>query len=116
MTRRNPAHFSHRSVLEQRGAGKRIVEYRKDDTIFMQGDPSDAVFYIREGKFKLAITSQQGKEAVVAIVHAGDFIGEGCLAGQPLRMATATAMTVGSCIRIEKKTINELLHQRGKFS
>jgi len=103
-------------VLEPPGTGKRIVEYRKEDTVFMQGDPADAVFYTREGKFKRTITSHQGKEAVVAIISAGDFMGEGCLAGQPLRLTTVTAMTVGSCIRIERKAMHQLLHQRGKFS
>jgi CRP/FNR family cyclic AMP-dependent transcriptional regulator len=116
MATREPTYFPHRSVLERPGEGRRILEYRKGDTIFAQGDSADAVFYIREGKIKLTITSQQGKEAVVAIVSAGDFIGEGCLAGQPIRMAAAIAMTKGSCIRIEKKTMNQLLHQRGKFS
>jgi CRP-like cAMP-binding protein len=116
MAKREPAQFPHRRVLEQLSEGKRVLEYRKGRTIFAQGDPADAVFYIREGKIKLTVTSQQGREAVVAIIGAGDFIGEGSLAGQPLRMATATAMTDGSSLRIEKKTMNQLLHQRGTFS
>jgi CRP/FNR family cyclic AMP-dependent transcriptional regulator len=116
MAKRQPAHFPHRDVLEQLGEGTRILEYRKNRILFAQGDPADAVFYIREGKLKLTVTSRQGKEAVVAVIGAGDFIGEGCLAGQPLRMAAATAMTDGSSLRIDKTTMNQLLHQRGKFS
>ena len=116
MTKREPAQFPHRRVLEQLSEGNRILDYHKNRILFAQGDPADAVFYIREGKVKLTVTSQQGKEAVVAIMSAGGFLGEGCLAGQPLRMATATAMTDGSSLRIEKKTMNRLLHQRGKFS
>jgi CRP/FNR family cyclic AMP-dependent transcriptional regulator len=114
--KKQPAHFPHRRVLEQLGEGKRVLEYRKNRILFAQGDPADAVFYIREGKIKLTVTSQQGKTAVVAIIGADAFLGEGSLAGQPLRMATATAMTSGSSLRIEKKTMNALLHERGKFS
>ena len=116
MAKRKSAQFPQQRVLEELDKGKRILEYGKNHIIFAQGDPADAVFYIREGKIKLTVTSQQGKEAVVAIIGAKDFLGEGCLAGQPLRMATAAAMTDGSSIRIEKKRMNELLHQRGKFS
>jgi len=116
VTKRKLEHFPQRRVLEELDKGKRILEYRKNHIIFAQGDPADAVFYIREGKIKLTVTSQQGKEAVVAIVGTGDFLGEGCIAGQPLRMARAIAITDGSSLRIEKKTMNELLHQRGKFS
>jgi CRP/FNR family cyclic AMP-dependent transcriptional regulator len=116
MAKDGSARFPHRHVLEGLSEGKRILEYRKNRIIFAQGDRADAVFYIREGRIKLSVTSQQGKEAVVAIVGTGDFIGEGCLAGQSLRMATATAMTEGSSIRIEKNAMNRLLHQRGAFS
>jgi CRP-like cAMP-binding protein len=116
MVYRHPSRFKHRNALEKPGDGKRIIAYRKRDTIFVQGARADAVFYIRDGRIKLATASQQGKEAVVAIVGAGDFIGEGCLAGQLLRMATATAMTDGSCIRIEKQAMNRMLRERGKFS
>lgn len=104
------------SVLGRPGPGKRLVSYRKRDTIFAQGDPGDAVFYILEGKIKLTVASPQGREAVVAILGAGDFIGEGCLAGQPVRMATATAMTSSACLRIGKKVMTALLRQRGEFS
>ena len=66
--------------------GKTVLEYGADRTIFMQGDPADSVWYLQQGKVKLAVTSQQGKEAIVAVLGAGEFFGEGCLAGQPLRI------------------------------
>src|SRR5579864_4822304 len=97
VARRKPQHFKHLSTLEKPGAGKRVVEYRPKDTLFHQGDAADGLFYVRDGKIKLTTTSSQGKEAIVAIVGPGDFVGEGCLAGQPLRMATAIAMTACSC-------------------
>src|SRR5579864_9459309 len=116
MNRSKAADFAHRSVLERSGAGKQVIEFRKGDIIFAQGDPADAVFYTRGGKIKLTTTSDQGKEAVVAIVRAGGFIGEGCLAGQVLRKATAVAMIDSSCTRVEKAAMIQLLHQRGEFS
>jgi len=116
VAQRHPRYFKHLSTLEKPGTGKRVVAYRPKSTLFAQGDVADAVLYVRDGKIKLATTSAQGKEAIVAMVGAGDFIGEGCLAGQPLRMATATAMTACSCIRIDKTVMNQLLHQRGLFS
>jgi len=93
-----------------------VVDYRPKETLFAQGDVADTVFYVRDGKIRLTTTSSHGKEAIVAMVGAGAFVGEGCLAGQPLRMATATAMTACSCIRIDKPVMNRLLHQRGLFS
>src|SRR5437867_4549470 len=79
--------------------------FRKNATIFSQGSPADAVFYVEQGKVKLTVLSTRGKEAVVAILGTGDFFGEGCLAGQPLRMATATAMTECSILRVQKATM-----------
>jgi CRP/FNR family transcriptional regulator, cyclic AMP receptor protein len=76
--------------------GGTTKDYRKKTTVFSQGSPADAVFYIEKGKVKLTVLSTRGKEAVVAILGSGDFFGEGCLAGQPLRMATATAMTAAA--------------------
>jgi CRP/FNR family cyclic AMP-dependent transcriptional regulator len=116
LARRDPRRFKHISALERPGPGKRKVEYRPDGIVFAQGDIADAVFYVRDGKIKLATASSLGKEAVVAIVGAGDFIGEGCLTGQLRRMATATAMTRCTCNRLSKTAMNQLLHQRGRFS
>src|SRR5579863_9301567 len=90
--------------------------YRKKQIIFTQGAPADDVFYIQRGRVKLSVVSKQGKEAVVAILGTGDFFGEGCLAGQPLRMATATAMTDCSVMRLEKAAVVVLLHEEPAFA
>ena len=96
--------------------GKTIVEYGADRNIFRQGEPADSLFYLRQGKVKLSVISQQGKEAIVAILSAGEFFGEGCLAGQPLRMATATAMTDCTLVRIEKSLMARMLHEQHDIS
>ncbi len=96
--------------------GKTVLEYGANRTIFSQGQPADSVFYLRRGKVKLAVTSQQGKEAIVAVLGAGEFFGEGCLAGQPLRIATATAMTDCTLARIEKTQMARMLHERHEIS
>jgi CRP/FNR family cyclic AMP-dependent transcriptional regulator len=96
--------------------GKTVIEYGANRTIFWQGEPADSVFYLRQGKVKLAVTSQQGKEAIVALLGAGEFFGEGCLAGQPLRIATATAMTDCTLARIEKALMARTLHEQHGFS
>src|ERR1039457_5003575 len=82
--------------------GKTVLEYGPNRTIFMQGDPADSVFYLQQGKVKLAVTSHQGKEAIVSVLGDDEFFGEGCLAGQLLRLATATALTDCTLYRIEK--------------
>ena len=96
--------------------GKTVIEYGANRTIFWQGDPADSVFHLRRGKVKLSVTSQQGKEAIVALLGAGEFFGEGCLAGQPLRIATATAMTDCTLARIEKALMARTLHDQHDFS
>jgi CRP/FNR family cyclic AMP-dependent transcriptional regulator len=93
-----------------------IVKFDKDQFIFRQGDPADSVFYIQEGKVKVTVLSEQGKEAIVAIHGKGEFFGEGCLTGQPLRLATASAMTECGIMRLEKATIVSLLHDEPAFS
>jgi len=98
------------------GSGRTISPYKKNQTIFSQGDPADAVFYIQEGKAKVTIISDRGKEAVVAIHGKRDFFGEGCLNGQPLRLATVTAMTDCSIMRLEKAAMVRVLHDEPKFS
>jgi CRP-like cAMP-binding protein len=92
--------------------GKTVIEYGANRTIFSQGEPADSVFYLRRGKVKFAVTSQQGKEAIVAILDAGEFFGEGCLAGQLLRIATANAMTDCTLVRIEKPLMVRMLHEQ----
>jgi CRP/FNR family cyclic AMP-dependent transcriptional regulator len=96
--------------------GKTELECGANRTIFWQGDAADSVYYLRRGKVKKAVTSQQGKEAIVAILGDGDFFGEGCLAGQLLRIATATAMTDCSLARIEKSLMVRILHEQHDFS
>ena len=81
-------------LLSEVADGRSKIEYAANRNIFRQGESADSVFYLRQGKVKLAVTSKQGKEAIVAILGDGEFFGEGCLAGQRLRMATATTMTI----------------------
>jgi CRP/FNR family transcriptional regulator, cyclic AMP receptor protein len=102
--------------LAKVGRGRTLADYRKNQRVFSQGDPADAIFYIQTGKVKLTVVSQQGKEAVVAILGEGDFFGEGCLAGQPIRMASAAAMSESSIMRLEKSGVVHLLHNEPSFS
>jgi CRP/FNR family cyclic AMP-dependent transcriptional regulator len=96
--------------------GRSISKYRKNQTVFRQGDLADSVFFIREGKVKVCVVSEQGKEAVVAIHGKGDFFGEGCLTGQPRRLATVTSMTECVIMRLDKATIVRVVHDEPKFS
>ena len=99
------------TFLARISVGKTVLEYRGKCTIFMQGQPAESMFFLGRGKVKLAVTSFEGKEAIVATLGSGDFFGEGCLAGQPLRMATA--ISAGDCTltRVEKPTMARMLHQ-----
>ena len=108
--------FDGKAFMAAVGAGRSVQTYRKNDTVFAQGDPADSVFYIQRGKIKLAIVSPRGKEAVVAIMGAGFFVGEGCLAGQPLRMATAVAMTECSIVQVSKIVMARILRAEPEFS
>ena len=108
--------FDLEALLARRGDGRAIVAFQKQQTLFAQGDPADAVFYILKGKIKLTVLSRHGKEAVIATLAPGDFFGEGCLAGQPIRVATATATTDGSIVRVEKNTMIRLLHDEPRLS
>jgi CRP/FNR family cyclic AMP-dependent transcriptional regulator len=96
--------------------GKTVMEYAAERHIFRQGQPADCLFYLRRGKVKLSVISQQGKEAIVAILGAGEFFGEGGLAGQPLRMATAVAMTDCTIDKIERSLMARMLHERHDVS
>ena len=95
---------------------KSPVEYSANCEIFQQGQPADSLLYLRRGKVKLTVISKHGKEAVVALLSAGEFFGEGCLAGQQLRMATATAMTACTLDNLEKLLVMRLLHERHEIS
>jgi CRP/FNR family transcriptional regulator, cyclic AMP receptor protein len=96
--------------------GKATREYRTKQIVFAQGDPADAVFYLETGEVKLTVVSAGGKSAVIAILGPGTFFGEGCLAGQTLRMSTAGAGQASSIVRIEKKTMISLLHREPEFA
>ena len=108
--------FDPKTFLSTIDGGRKIAAFPKKQTIFAQGDSSDAVFYIQEGKVKLTVVSKIGKEATIGILNAGDFFGEGCLTGQPLRLCSATAITDCSVMRIDKKYMVEVLHREHAFS
>jgi len=104
------------SLLAGLSRGKTVAEYSTGRRIFDQGQPADSIFYVRKGKVKLSVISQQGKEAIVATMSPGEFLGEGCLAGQPLRMATATTVTDCNLFRIEKLLMQRMLHEKHQIS
>jgi CRP/FNR family cyclic AMP-dependent transcriptional regulator len=105
------------SFLAKVERGKTLTDYAgKNDVIFSQGDAADAVFYIQHGKAKLAVLSKQGKEAVLRILGSGSFLGEECLTGQPLRLATATVIAPATIVRFEKQTMIRLLNENRQFS
>jgi CRP-like cAMP-binding protein len=108
--------FDPRKFLATIGAGRKVVAFPKKQTIFTQGDAADAVFYIQEGKVRLTVVSEIGKEATLGILSEGEFFGEGGLAGQPLRMASATAMTDCELMRIDKKVMMLALHREHTLS
>ena len=108
--------FDTKTFLSTINGGRKIEAFSKKQTIFAQGDSSDAVFYIREGKVKLTVVSQIGKEATIGILNKGDFFGEGCLTGQPFRLCSATAITDCSVMKIDKKAMMEVLHREHAFS
>ncbi len=108
--------FDPHAFLATIGEGRKIVPVEKKQTIFAQGDAADALFYIQSGKVRLTVVSNNGKEATIGILGEGDFFGEGCLAGQPLRMAAATSMTDCELLRIEKKAMMQALHREHALS
>jgi CRP/FNR family cyclic AMP-dependent transcriptional regulator len=108
--------FDPNAFLATIGEGRKIVLFQKKQTIFTQGDAAKAVFYIQSGKVKLTVVSNNGKEATIGILGEKDFFGEGCLAGQPLRMAAATAMTDCELLRIEKRAMMQALHREHALS
>jgi len=108
--------FDPTSFLAKVGEGRSIGTYRKNQIVFSQGEPADAVFYIQKGKVRIVVVSEQGKEAVIAILGSDDFFGEGCLAAQPRRMATVAAMTDAAIMRLEKAAIIRTLRDEPAFS
>ena len=116
MPAKSTSSFDPKTFLATIGQGRRVLEFRKKDAIFSQGEAANAVFYIHKGRVKLTVVSQQGKEATIGMLGSGDFFGEGSIAGQPFRMSSATAFTDCSLSRIEKKKMMQVLHQQRTFS
>jgi CRP/FNR family transcriptional regulator, cyclic AMP receptor protein len=116
MATRRRRSFDTNSFLARVGNGRSIGKYRKGQVVFSQGDAADAVFYIQKGRMKLTVVSEQGKEAVIAILSVDDFFGEGCLAGQARRIATVTAMSDAIIARLEKPAIVQVIHQEPAFA
>lgn len=108
--------FDVEAFLANIGQGRRIVQVGKKENVYVQGDACDAVFYIRKGKIRLTVLSSNGKEGTIALLSTADFFGEGCLAGQPLRMGSATAITDCELMRIENKTMHRALHREHALS
>jgi CRP/FNR family cyclic AMP-dependent transcriptional regulator len=108
--------FDLKTFLSTIDGGRTTADIPKKQTIFAQGDSSDSVFYIQSGKVKLTVVSKTGKEATIGILKEGDFFGEGCLTGQPRRMCSATAMTDCTVIRIDKKSMMDVIHRERAFS
>jgi CRP-like cAMP-binding protein len=108
--------FDPKKFLAKVGEGRTIAAYRKKQPIFAQGDPADSLFYLQKGKVKLTVVSRHGKEAIVAVLGPADFFGEGCLAGQPRRMATASALADCSIVRIAKPVAIKVIRDQPKFS
>ena len=108
--------FNPKSFLAKVGNGRTHTDHPKDQKVFSQGDAAQAIFYLQKGRVKLTVVSQQGKEAVIAILGAGDFFGEGCLAGQPRRMSTVTTLSECSIVRIDKADTVRVLHDEPAFS
>jgi len=108
--------FDPKVFLAKVGEGRTIADYSKNQVVFSQEDRADAIFYIQRGKVKLTVVSNAGKEAVIAILGPGDFLGEGCLAGRTVRMATATAISECSIVRLEKPATIRVLHDEPAFS
>jgi CRP/FNR family transcriptional regulator, cyclic AMP receptor protein len=108
--------FKEQDFLSRLGAGKSTARYSPKKLIFRQGEPADSIFYIEKGRVKLEVISDRGKEAIVGILGPGDFIGEGCLAGQPLRMTAAVPMSECAVVKISKAAMTQALHDDPAFS
>ena len=116
MKRKIKPPFDPKDFLAKANGGRTISQYRKNQIVFSQSDLADSVFYIHDGKVKVTVISEQGKEAVVAVLGSDEFCGEGCLTGQPRRVATATARTECKLMRLEKAAMIQVLHDEPAFS
>jgi CRP-like cAMP-binding protein len=108
--------FDPKVFLAKVNGGRSVADYRKDQIVYTQGEPADSVFYIQSGKIKQTVVSEQGKEAVVALLGTGDFFGEGCLTGQPLRLSTVSAMAQCVVVKIAKADITRVIHKEPAFA
>jgi CRP/FNR family transcriptional regulator, cyclic AMP receptor protein len=108
--------FDAEAFLTKPGKGRTVLTFEKGQTVFAQGDRADAVFYIQQGQVKISVISEQGKEAVVALLQAREFLGEGCLAGQTRRQATAEAMSDCEIMRLDKAAIMQVIHDEPEFA
>lgn len=116
MTETDRESFDVQAFLTTVNGGASVSRYRNRDKIFSQGEPADSVFYIQEGQVRICITSEAGKEAIIALHGKGDFFGEGCLTGQPLRLATAIAAAQSVITRLDNATIVQVLRTQPQFS
>ena len=116
MIRKGKPLFDPKVFLSKVNGGRAVSDYRKDQIVYTQGEPADSVFYIHRGKVKKTVASEQGKEAVVALLGTGDFFGEGCLTGQPLRLATVSAVTECVIAQISKAEITRVIHEEPAFA
>ena len=116
LPKKGKSSFDPKTFLARVGDGRNLAKYRNGQIVFSQGEIGDAVFYIQKGKVKVTVVSEQGKEAVVAILGTDEFFGEGCLAGQVQRISTVTAMTDALIVRLEKAAIVQVIHQEPAFS
>jgi len=116
MKRKGKPPFDPKVFLSKANGGRAISKYQKNQIVYTQGESADAVFYIQSGKVKKTVVSEQGKEAVVALLGTGDFFGEGCMSGQPRRLATVTAMTECVIARISKADITRVIHEEPAFA
>ena len=116
MKQKEKLSFDPKGFLAKADKGRTLADYPKNHKVFLQGDPADAIFYIHKGKIKLTVISEQGKEAVVAILGPGHFFGEGCLNGHPLRVATTRAIDECVVTRLEKATMIATIHNEPEFS
>jgi CRP/FNR family transcriptional regulator, cyclic AMP receptor protein len=116
MSGKGPSSFDPRAFLARVGEGRNIGRYHKDQVIFSQGDPADAVFYIQSGKVKVTVVSEEGKEAVIAILGPDDFFGEGCLIGRTRCLSTVATVVESTILRLEKAAVVRLIHHEPAFS
>jgi len=108
--------FNAQAFLDSAGVAKKVKHFKKGEIIFSQGSPADSVMYIQEGAVKITALSAVGKEAIIAILHVGDFFGEGCMAGQPVRVGNATTIMASTVLVIEKNEMAHVLHEEHELS